>query len=315
MKDRFLGLVLFWGIFFLASINADWVWTPEVGWINTKYNQRANVPNSYKQGIKLMEQKQYNGALAVFKGIIQSYPYTPEGKNSLYLAGECEYKSENHYEAYLFYEEYFKQYPQTDRLQEILEKEYEIGTILIRGKGKKHGFLGIRLSSSAPRGAEILKKVIEAAPYKEFADDAQFTIANYYFKRGEYQEAQDAYTKLVKEYPKSEWREFAQYQIAICARRQFRGSPYDHEALLTAQKKLSEYFAQNPDGRQKEAAQKASQEIQEALAKKEFAVAMFYLDRDHTHSAKIYFRYIVKQFPGTKTAEQAKLMLVKLEKK
>lgn len=114
--------------------HAQWVWTPETGWINNRYDPRADAQALYREAEKLLEKKNYRDAMTTLEKIVEQYPNLPEGKESLYVLGECCYILGDYYDAYLYYGKYHLIYPATPRIREILKKEYEIGRILIDGK-------------------------------------------------------------------------------------------------------------------------------------------------------------------------------------
>lgn len=291
-----------------GTIWCDWVWSPGTGWINTKYNPRESAKTLYVKAEQFMKVKNYEKAVETYNRIVLLYPNTPEAKQALYTSAKCYFKLQQYLEAYLVYEKYIEKYPKTDKLQEILKEEYEIGAILVQGKKK-----GEAIPSTAPMGVEVLEKIVQKSPFAHFSDDALIIIANYYYKIQEYEEAQGIYLKVTRNYPKSEWHEVAQYQIAMCSLRQYRGISYDIEALHTTKKKLKEYSITHPEGRLKNMADKKKQEVEELLCKKELSIAEFYIFKGKIRSAKIYLQYIIKQFEGTQSAKRAKYLLTKLK--
>lgn len=292
---------------------STWIWSPEVGWINSKYDPQGTASSLYEQAQKMMEQKEYGQAAQIFQNITKMYPNSSQSKNSLYLAAKCRFYAEDYYASYLLYEEYISLYPDTENLQEILEKEYEIGAILIRSNTKSSSILSF--SSSATLGVEILEKLLQNAPYLKFADDARLTIANYYYKELEYKLAQENYEKLIQEYPKSEWVSFAHYQISACHLKQFQSIDYDSKPLVSAKEKLTEYLEKFPQGQQSQVAQEKKKEVIELLAQKELAVAKFYHNKGEKIATILYLAYIMKKFEGTQTAQQAKLMMSQIQGK
>ncbi len=296
MKIKALIFVLF---LFSSFTWADWVWTSETGWINTRYNPRGNAQSILESGQKQREQKRPRQAVDDFSLVFENYPNTPEAEKSLWLAAETEYESNRFYEAHLLYEKYLSRYPGTNKRPQVLERQYKIGSGLIRSEDNE----------TQEAGVDILAKIIQASPYAVFSDDAVITIANYYFKKEMFLEAEESYTKLVKEYPKSEWHGFAQYQTAMCSLKRFRGLYYDPEPLRLAEEKLGKYFSDHKDGTQAESAIKKRGEVRGKLAEKEWQTALYYLNKDQVLSARIYLRHIVKKFPETQMARKAQLKL------
>lgn len=304
-------LILVLGI--LASfVHATWIWDPNTGWVNTKYDPQETAKILYRQATQLQSQGQYRDAAPIFQSIVTIYPNTPEAHKSVYEGAQCHYLAENYYDAYLLYEEYLRRNPRSDRTNDILEKEYEIGTILIYGKVKPQTLLDFTVQSSGQEGVEILQKLVETSPYANFSDDAQLLIANYYFKLEEYRTAQEHYQKVVKDYPKSELAGFAQYQMAVCSRYEFRGLPYDARYLDQSQQHLDEYFKKFPRDSNMAQAQKYRQENLEMLAMREWNIAQFYLRHDEIPAARIYLVCLIEKYPQTKVADNARALLQQL---
>lgn len=297
----------------MPIVRAEWVWVDEIGWVNSRYDRRAVAQELFGKGKQQMTEKNYDAALAFFRQVVSDHPTVPESKESMYLIGECLASQDAHYEAYLAYEEYLQKYPDSTLLPQILKKEFELGKLLIEGKGRKRKILGIGMLSSQSWGVEILKKVIKASPYAEFADDAHITLADYYFAEREFADAQDTYNKISKEYAQSEWVPYAHYQLAMCAFSQFHGFPYEREPLLVAEKRFNDYFVKYPNGSQIEQARQKHKQVRDLLAQKEVEIALFYIDQELWHSAKIYLAYVIKEYADTPTALRAKWILSEMQ--
>ncbi len=308
-------LILVFGLLLLLSFaHATWIWNPDTGWVNTKYDPQETAQILYRQATQLQSQGQYRDAAPIFQSIVVTYPNTPEAHKSVYEGAQCHYLAENYYDAYLLYEEYLRRNPRSEHTNDILAKEYEIGTILICGKVKPTAPLDFNVQSSAEEGAEILQKLIEAAPYANFADEAQLLVAAYYFKEEEYSLSQEHYQKVVKNYPKSEWAGFAQYQVAVCSRNQFRGLPYDAQHIDRSQQHLDDYFKKFSQDATMAQAQQCRQENLEMLATREWNVAQFYLKNDEIPAARIYLICLIQKYPQTKIADNARSLLQQLSK-
>ena len=290
------GLVLL-GCF--TKLYAEWAWIPEIGWVNDKYDARAMAQTLYSQAKKFMEQKQYKEAVSLFLNIVEQYPNIPESKESLHLLAECHYASASYYEAYFAYEAYLQKYPDTPQLSKVIAREYQIGIWFAQNQDSPDTTLGL----------EILQKVIKSAPYADFADDAQFAVALCYFGQQAYPDAETNFSKLIQQYPQSEWRPTSQYYLGLCAFRQFRGIDYDREFLVSAQARLKEYITKYPEGAQIDTARQTYQEVREMLARKELMVAFYYLDRDKSVAATVYLQNVVREYADTKTALLAKAKL------
>lgn len=299
-----------------ATCECQWVWTEESGWINSRYDPRAGAQNAYNLAQDHIKKGERQRALELLVEVARQYPNTPEGKESLYLAAQCLYANGDYYEAHLYQKKHLEKYPATPHLAEVLVREFDIGKQLLEGKGKDQTTLLVFSSSSAELGLEVLKELIQRAPYAPFSDEAQLLIANYHFDNLEFFEAQQAYLQLFETYSKSEWRPLAQYRMAMCSLLQFRDLPYDREPLLSAQKKVDEYFRLYPQSQETplgKRVMKAREAIREKLAQREFLVAQYYLGDGEVVSCRIYLHTILREYGDTNMAESCRNLLKRLD--
>lgn len=302
MKYKIISLLL---ILAYLPIYAKWVWSPQEGWINTRYQTKDTAKKLLSNGKKFKKNKQINEARESLKTAWRYYPNSSEGKEAVLLLADIEIENKEEYQAYLYYQEFLTKYPSASNLQNILEKEYEIGSNIIRKKTKENPISGV----------EILENVIATSPYSDFADDSQMTIANYYYKEKLYLEAQLAYNDVIKKYSKSEWVPAAKYQSALCSYKTFRSIKHDSRPLKDAKKSLDRYVKNNPDRSNIKIAQKTQKEIIEKLASKDISVGEFYIQQGKAHSARIYLVYVLRKYPKTRAAQKAKFLLQKINKK
>lgn len=295
----------------ITSSYASWIWDPDHGWMNSKYAPKENAQQQWKLALQQKEAKEYDEAAELFYQLHKSYPFTPEGQNALALAAECMTLDEEYYQAYLYWEEYIKTYPKSEKMPEILQKEYELGAKLVRDKDDGINLSGFKILSSAEDGIEILKKLVQNSPFLDFIDDAQLLIANYYFKTEEYKLARAEYEKLINDYSKSEWCSFAQYQIANCYWKEFRGTEFDIEILQSAKSKFEEYLQKYPDNQQAIEAKENIKKIWELMAHKQLEIAEYYIYQEKNHAARLYLQWIILKYPDTNSAAQAKLLMKK----
>ena len=222
----------------ISCIQADWIWSPDTGWMNSRYAPQESAQQQLARASQWKQEGNYEDAAEIYYQIHKSYPFTPEGQNSLFQAAECLALAEEYYQAHLYLEEYKTTYPRTEKLPEILQKQYEWGATLVTGKDDSINIMGFTVASSAADGVEVLKQVLQDAPFLDFVDDAQLMIANYYFKIEEYRQARLEYEKLLQEYEKSEWCSFAQFQIAHSHWKEFKSLEFDIEPLVQTKKSM-----------------------------------------------------------------------------
>ncbi|WP_372366978.1 outer membrane protein assembly factor BamD [Candidatus Uabimicrobium sp. HlEnr_7] len=291
-------------IFAHLPIYAKWIWTPQDGWINTQYNNKGQAKKLLENGKNFLKSGNNAAARESFEAAWKYFPKTKEGKEAVILLAEMKSKSGDKYSANQDYDNFLKANPSSSRIQDIAEKQYEIGSAIIRGES----------SSSPGRGVEVLRGVITRVPHADFADDAQMTIANYYYKKKMYEEAKVEYIELIKKYKQSEWLSRAKYLKALCHYKQYKGIELDGTSLQSAKKEIDDYVKKYEDSNEFEAAKKTQDDIVEKLAEKEIFVAEFYIRRGKNDSARIYLHFILRKYPRTRSAQKAKLLLKRIAK-
>ena len=77
---------------------------------------------------------------------------------------------------------------------------------------------------------------------------ALWEIAEYYFSKKQYPEAEKIYERLVRDYSDGNWGEEAEYKFALSVYKQIRGVDYDQAPLKTAKRRFDLYRSHYPRG-------------------------------------------------------------------
>lgn len=142
-------------------------------------------------------------------------------------------------------------------------------------------------------------------PASEFADDAQFYMAEIYFQRKEYILGAFTYNNLRKIYPGSEYNQEALYKAALCY---YELSPtFDRDQDYTRQaiQAFQEFQYIYPSDSLTSKAAERIDELRDKLAQKEFFTAGLYLNMDLPRSAEIYYNSVINNYDDTKYVEDA----------
>ena len=309
MKWRRTATLTILGLLITLPLQADWVWSPETGWVNTKYKGSTTSRGLQARGEALLEKKEYSKAAEAFQNIEQMHPDSPEGEEALFLAGNAHLEARRYDRAHDCFNRFLDRYPASDRIREVVDREYKIALALLQPETKS--FIGFRLVSSKQLALEILRRVIATIPYGQHADEAQLTIANYYFREKFYFEAQTEYRELRKKYPQSAWTHFSLYQIGRCDEALFEGVKYDTSPLESAQKSFEEYLRVAPEGNHLAEVNRRLIRINKILAEKELTIARFYLQRKRYRTARIYLEAVLSKYPQAPTSAEARRLLSK----
>ena len=112
----------------LAKVYPYWIWTPKTQkWINPKTAPKPTPKEQFDFAKSLYDIKKYEEAKREFDKLLRSYPKSFEAAESQYYLGLIQEEQGNLYEAYQAYQKTIDKYPFSERIPEIIEREYKIG--------------------------------------------------------------------------------------------------------------------------------------------------------------------------------------------
>lgn len=306
-------------IIFALSVNPAypfWIWTPKSGkWVNPKNLPKDTPKAQFDYAKSFYEEKKYEEAIREFKKLVRAYPKSFEASESQYYLGLTEEERGNLYEAYLAYQKVIDKYPFSERIKEIIEKEYAIAEKFIAGYKRKA--LGMTLPVEDP-SIEILTKVVENSTYGPLASKAEYKLGLVLKGLQRYYEAEDAFNKVVSNYPDSEWVEPSKFQIAACRAAVSRGPDYDQGAMQEAKQKFEEFVKEHPDAVLSKEAENNIDKLKEKEAAASYNIAVFYEKQKAYKAARIYYENVMNNYSGStwavKALERTQLMERKNEK-
>jgi len=308
--------IIFIIIFLTLSLSpayAYWIWTPKTGkWINPKIQAKATPKEQFDFAKSFYDTKKYEEAKREFKKLLKHYPKSFEAAESQYYLGLIEDAQGNLYEAYQAYQKVIDKYPFSERIPQIIEREYNIGEAFMSGQKRKA--MGMPLPVENP-SIEIFNKVIENSTYGPWAAAAQYKLGLVLKGLLRYYEAEEAFNKVFSNYPDSEWAAPAKFQIASCRAAVSRGPDYDQGAAKEAKEKFEAFVQEHPDAVLSGEAQKNIEQLNEKEAASGYGIARFYEKQKAYEAAKIYYNDVINNYPNSQWAGKALERLQILEKK
>ncbi|MFH0855905.1 MAG: tetratricopeptide repeat protein [Candidatus Omnitrophota bacterium] len=299
--------------FSVNSAYSFWIWTPKSGkWVNPKNLPKDTPQAQFDYAKSFYNEKKYDNAIREFKKLLKAYPKSFEASESQYYLGVIEEERDNLYEAYLDYQKVIDKYPFSERIKEIIEKEYRIAERFMAGYKRKA--LGITLPVEDP-AIEILTKVVENSTYGPLAPKAEYKLGLVLKGLQRYYEAEDAFNKLISGYPDSEWVEPSKFQIAACRAAVSRGPDYDQGAMQEAKQKFEEFVIEHPDAVLSKEAEDNIAKLKDKEAAASYNVAVFYEKQKSYKAARIYYESVISDYPGSHWAAKALERLQLMEKK
>ncbi len=286
----------------LAS--ADWVWSPEQGkFINTESETQSGADDIFDNALDLYKEKKLDKAAEQFKIVLKQYPKSRVAPEAQYRLGTIYEETGDFIEAHKAYQALIKSYPQSERFEEVIEREYQIGSMFL--SGKKGKLLGLDIRPSLPLAIEVFQKIEEAAPYGAFGDKAQFNLALAYQKSGRFDDSLEAYQSLIDQYPQSSLLQKARLQMTEVSYQKSSGQTRDQSALDEAARQAQSYLKRYPGSEEAEKAERISKEVDELNAEKNYRIGLYYEKDNYLTSALIYYADTAKRYPNTNWGQKA----------
>jgi len=315
MRRPLFLLILFFLTTFIPVQKAFsyWIWTPKTGkWVNPKYAPRPTPQEQLEYALSFYKENKYKDAERELKSTLKYYPKSAEAAESQYYLGIVYEAQERYYEAYQAYQKVIDKYPFSERIQEIIEREFKLGEKFMSGEKRK--FAGVNLPVENP-AIEIFTKIVANSQYGPLAAIAQYKLGLVLMGLARYSEADDAFSKVISSYPTSEWAEAAKYQLAACQSKQSQGPEYDQMAMQGAKEKFEVFVKEHPEAALSKDAEKNIAELKNKEAEANYNIAVFYEKQKAWDSARTYYQTVMDTYPESQWAKPAEKKVKEIEER
>jgi len=153
--------------------------------------------------------------------------------------------------------------------------------------------------------AEAFETVVSIGRGTDIGQEAQYLLAETYFKDKRYMLSSAEYERYVLFYPNSPKREEVDFKIGKSYYYMSPRYKLDQTNTRKAIEQFRLFNSRYPDSPRVQEAGKLISEMREKLAEKKYNAAEFYMINDRFRSAVLYFDLILDEFPDTPWAEKA----------
>ena len=308
MKHLFFAMALLAGLFFVSCSSAPDALSPEI-----EYPASAEAEAKYQAAENDFAKKDYDNALAHLKKALPLTKNRGQRDKISFLTGECLFLLEYYNPSYKWFKQLLIDFPKTERLNDVINRELEIGFKFINGA--KRSLWGLYIIPSYDLGVQIVRETLRNYPYTVHSEEYHFKLAGHLFDGGYYDEARIEYEGFIKVYPKSTLVPDAEYRMAQCYVLIYQGYAYEVTPLSEAYKITNKFSERHPDSSVNNDVSKLHEQIINLLARRDYEVAMFYIRTDKAKSARIYLDSVIKNYPETQWAKNASVALTGLQDK
>jgi len=301
-------------VFAAQTVSAYWVWTPESKkFINPKHAVKDSPKEQFEWAMNLFDSMDYQKAAVEFEKLVKNYEYSEYASRAQYYAGLSYENLGKYYQAFQNYQKTIDNFPHVANIEEILERQFNIGNLFLIKDNPK--VMGTDILSSADRAAEIFRKVVDNAPYGMLADRAQFKIGEALKIMENYEEAMEAFQKIIDNYPDSSLVDRARYEVAYCAYMASLKPAYASEPTERAIRVFEEFSENNKNNGLAKEADVTIRRLKDKAAEKIFSTAQFYEKQKRYESAIIYYQDVIDEFPESHFADLSSMRIEELKKK
>lgn len=151
------------------------------------------------------------------------------------------------------------------------------------------------------KAAEMFDIIVTQDPASDVADDAQFYLAETYYRDEQFKLATFHYNKLLRSFPSSPFYKRGLFQAAMCY---FESSPKfdrDQGDTETAIRQFKIFTDLYPDDDSLGTiARERTAELRDKMAQKEFSIAEQYRKLDDPRAALIYYQKVIDLYPDSR---------------
>lgn len=153
--------------------------------------------------------------------------------------------------------------------------------------------------------AESFNTVIQVGRGTDFGRDAQYYLAEAYFRDRRYLLAASEYERYSSLYPKSKRRQEVDFKEASCYYELSPRYKLDQKYTHTAIEKFNLFESRYPNSDRIPEIAKYENELRSKLARKLYNAADLYMRVDEYESAAIYYGLTIARYPESEWAERA----------
>jgi TolA-binding protein len=273
--------------------------------------------DAFERGEELFGKKRYDAAAEEYAKAADRATDSSLKQDAMFMLGESYYFANRYMKARDSYNALVAKYPSTHFMDKLIGREWSIAQYWEHYETYKPDWtLTPNFIDRTRPKLDTIGQAIRTYdnirmndPTGPRADDAIMATANIYFREAKYEDADYHYTLLRHEYPRSDFQ-FDAHVLGLQAKlRKYQGSDYDGAPLEEAKqlvKQLRVQFAGRLSPEEKERLRVVSAQLNQEIASRDFRMAKYYDDTKYYGSAKVYYAQVLKNYPTSDLAEQAR---------
>lgn len=233
----------------------------------------------------------------------ETQPQAARADVALWLAANALIQDRNRIKAYYYLDQLLDEHPGSSLFYAAVLKQYEIADSYLRNRSDRALVFPVRRHDEA---VEMLFRVQQRLPGSPLAEDALKRTADFYFARGDYDFAEDAYGVFIDRFPRSPRIASVRLKQAYSNVLQYDGPRYDPTPLLDAGTQLRQFVAEFPDAAREQQVPQLVNWIEEQLATKLLIASDYYRRTNEQAASRQLQAQLARQYPDTEQAAKAR---------
>ena len=161
--------------------------------------------------------------------------------------------------------------------------------------------------------AELLfRNMLSDFPGSHLSDEAQFGLGKAFQCQKDYVTSIFEYERLLNEYPVSPYAAEARFQIGECYYQDARDIHHDQDETHKAIREFARFIEDYPQSDLVSQAENRINALRNQLARKEVMIAYDYILWKYYSSAKVYAEGVLKEYPDTESALDARFIIAQV---
>jgi len=269
-----------------------------------------------QEGRALFAEKQYAEAAGKLKEAADRWPDSPLAEDALFLRAESLFFTDQYPAAQDTYGKLLADYKNSRYLDTVTRRLFAIGRYWDElNLREPHWPITPNFTDKTRPRFDTFGRALKAYetiriedPTGPLADDSLMAIGVAYFKRERYEDAAVFFDLVRTEYPESDHQAKAHVLALRSKLRSYQGEHYDATPLHQAEEIADQTLAQfrRELGPEAEQVLESRARIEQQKAARDWAVAQFYDGKSQFGAARVYYRSIIEEYPGTRFAEMAR---------
>jgi outer membrane protein assembly factor BamD len=303
-----------------GALRAELVWTPSTGW-KTEGGVLADlIPEEGRTALTSMNKaraEEENGsrssAMSRYESVAKKYPNSIYAPEALYRAARIRLERRQYFKAFDSFQNVVSRYPNSPHFNEIIGEQYRIANILIDG-GRNRYFGVIPGFKNRAKGITYFEKIVETAPYSDYAPLALMNIARGHQTLNQPDEAIDALDRMINNYQQSLLAPDAYFKLAQAHADLVQGPYYDQASTRQAITYFEDFLILFPSDPHVPAVDKGLTDVRSIFAESKIKIGDFYFyKRDNYKAARVFYNEAITSYPESETAGDARKRLAEVE--